>query len=169
MGQKGNLADFKVSPNAVSIAYTFSVELSQPVDDNVYCRSCAELYVMKTDGTGHTIITDKNLYYGTEQPYEWSPDSARLAFLEFWDPNLESNLKTVLSGGGGQVIVVKGEELTRLTGYQWTPDSNAIVYLIEYPRREWGEPAPNNLFSIIADQNSLKKLLQICFRTIKNT
>ena len=111
---------------------------------------------MKTDGTGHTIITDKNLYYGTEQPYEWSPDSARLAFLEFWDPNLESNLKTVLSGGGGQVIVVKGEELTRLTGYQWTPDSNAIVYLIEYPRREWGEPAPNNLFSIIADGSEAK-------------
>jgi Tol biopolymer transport system component len=83
-----------------------------------------ELYVMESDGSGHTRLTDNALGEGGPR---WSPDGERIAFVRRGAPRRDRiEAALVARDGTGMRTLVENGEL--ILSVDWSPDGSRIAF-----------------------------------------
>ena len=106
------------SPDGRRIAFSSNRDDPDPDDDN-YIRS---IYVMNTDGSGQTRLTDTGIDYSFFP--RWSPDGRRIAFVAWSDRSYE--IYVANADGSGQTRMTENEVWD--TAPIWSPDGRRIAF-----------------------------------------
>jgi TolB protein len=110
-----------------------------------------ELYVVNSDGSGETRLTDSP---GQDTEPSWSPDSKRIAFSSERDGNFEI-----------YAMNVDGTGITRLTNDgrkdsspQWSPLGGEIAFVREEPPVSYFDPVPH-VYVMSIDGSGVRRLI----------
>ena len=108
----------------------FTEFFPNPKDSSVLLPLSGRLILLQD--TGHRTLPPK----GVIDP-QWSPDGQKIAYLkaqDLWVYDLKTQKETALTTGGSKQVshgvaeFVAQEEMHRLSGYCWSPDSQSIAY-----------------------------------------
>ena len=104
----------------------------------------AELYVVNTDGSGLTRLTDNEGWDGSPA---WSPDGSRIAFVGA-EPGQEPDIYVMDADGSGPTRLTNNEVLDGSPA--WSPDGRHIAFVRHFPN----DPQPfenSEIFVMRAD------------------
>jgi Tol biopolymer transport system component len=112
------ILDWQWAPNALSLAF-----ISQNAGQ------AAELWVVNSDATLQTLISDSGITNGVSQ-FAWSPDSSRLAFAEDAITANNASLYINVPDASDRIHLIDTFRVAnpQLVDWQWAPDSNRIGY-----------------------------------------
>jgi uncharacterized protein YjdB len=159
----GGLADYSnrgfwlvgadgTDPHPILVRNSGSDPKWSPTDDRILFVDDGDIYVMRSDGTNVTNIT--NTASG-ESNAIWSPDGARIAFSEVIDSYWEIGVINV--DGSGRIAVTRGHGAGHAHLFpKWSPDGSALVSTLGFPwpYLETVTAVPNGSYVVIAPGGS---------------
>jgi Tol biopolymer transport system component len=136
-------------PHPILVRNSESDPKWSPTDDRILFVDDGDIYVMRSDGTNVTNIT--NTASG-ESNAIWSPDGARIAFSEVIDSYWEIGVINV--DGSGRIAVTRGHGADHAHLFpKWSPDGSALVGF-PWPYLETLTAVPNGSYLVIAPGGS---------------